>query len=505
MLADRRPDSVRSPLHRDRALLVVVGVFLLSRAAVYACGVRFDDTPLGYFLQYLDVDLLRHDLARSLWHLHSQPPLFNLLLGLTLKTAPDHATIAFALLWLAFGLTIAVALYRLQIRLGVAPGMACAAAVLFEICPAAILFENWLFYTYPETLLLLLGGLFLHRYTSGGAWRDGAAFFATLAGVVLTRSVFHPLWLLAAGSLALLSGIPARRRTLLLLFPAILAVTFWYGRNALLFGGFSGSSWLGFSVAKMTTFQLDETERRQMVADGTLSRLALITPFSDLRSYGDLLPNVPPTGVPALDEIARPNGASNYNYRGVPALSALYMRDALRVAVHHPSTFVRGSATAYYYYLFPSSIYWFLDGNRSRIRGYDRAYDAIVYGQLLYHEPAAANEPASALAARRFLKVSPVLMLGVPAVMIAGVLLCVGMYRRGRLRSAHGATLLYLVGTALYVTVLSNALEINENYRFRFTIDPLLVILATVTASAAVKRRMPPDTRESTAPASGGI
>ncbi len=65
----------------DRWLLAVIAMFLLSRSAAMAAGVRFDASPLGYFLQYLDPHLLRARLGESLWYLHSQPPLFNLLLG----------------------------------------------------------------------------------------------------------------------------------------------------------------------------------------------------------------------------------------------------------------------------------------------------------------------------------------------------------------------------------------------------------------------------------------
>ena len=71
------------------ALLVVVSVFAVSRLAAWAAGVRFDASILTWYWQFLDVELLRHDLARSLWYLHAQPPLFNLFLGSVLKLAPD--------------------------------------------------------------------------------------------------------------------------------------------------------------------------------------------------------------------------------------------------------------------------------------------------------------------------------------------------------------------------------------------------------------------------------
>jgi hypothetical protein len=475
---------------RDRALMVVVGAFLLSRGAAYIAGVRFDASPLDYFLQFLDVRLLEHDLLRSLWYLHSQPPLFNLLLGLALKATHGEPGTVLAALWLLFGLALTAMLYRLQRRLGVRPALAAGATIIFTAGPPAILYENWLFYTYPETLLLLAGAYFLHRYLSRERVLDGALFSASLACLVLMRSLFHPAWLLAAAAIPVII-LPRRRRTLALLAPAVLLVLGWYGKNAALFGSFSGSSWLGLSVAKMTTFQLSEADRRQMIGRGEISGTALVTPYSDLRSlpYDSLLGSSPATGIPALDEVTRPSGASNYNHHAVPAISAAYMHDAVYVGLHHPATLLKGSATAYYYYLFPSSIYWFLDGNRTRIGGYDRIYNAIVLGQVLYHEPPGGAASKREMTARRVLKVSPVIFIGVPATIIAGMLLSIRLGRSRRLRSPLGGTLLYLVGTVLWVTVIGNALEINENYRFRFTVDPLLITLATTTAAGMTSGR----------------
>ncbi len=467
----------------DRWLLAVIAMFLLSRSAAMAAGVRFDASPLGYFLQYLDPHLLRARLGESLWYLHSQPPLFNLLLGVVLKLAPDDYPTLLSVLWMAAGLLLAIALYRVQVRLGVRPALAAVATVLFSVAPAAILYENWLFYTQLETLLLALCALLLHRYLSRGRVIDGALLMASAAALVLTRSLFHVGWLAAVAALPLASRSIPRRRTLRLALLPLAVTLFWYGRSAALFGGFSGSSWLGMSVAKMTTFQLPEEERSAMVARGELSPVALIQPYSRLDAYGGLTRSTPPTGIEALDRETKSTGASNYNHRAIPAISRLYMHDALTVLVHRPGTFLRGSAAAYYYYLFPSSIYWFLDRNRSMIRGYDRAYNIVVYGQIAYHE-APPGESPEASARRRFLKLSPVIILGVPLVIVAGLLLCRRLHRAGRLRTPRGLTLLYLLGTVLYVTILGNALEINENYRFRFTIDPLLITIGAMAAAA---------------------
>ncbi|MCA9418671.1 MAG: hypothetical protein KC917_20520, partial [Candidatus Omnitrophica bacterium] len=64
--------------------LLVCG-FLLSRLWFWIQGLTFNDSCLYWFYQYLDVDLLENDLFASLWRLHAQPPLLNLLAGIGLK------------------------------------------------------------------------------------------------------------------------------------------------------------------------------------------------------------------------------------------------------------------------------------------------------------------------------------------------------------------------------------------------------------------------------------
>ncbi len=77
-------------------LVAVVAVFLLSRVGYYVAGVRFDASSLPWFWQYIDPVLLKTDLGQSLWYLHSQPPAFNLFLGIVLNLFPGSAPLAAA-------------------------------------------------------------------------------------------------------------------------------------------------------------------------------------------------------------------------------------------------------------------------------------------------------------------------------------------------------------------------------------------------------------------------
>ena len=63
---------------------LIILAFATSRLAAYGAGVRFDARPLESYFQYADPSLLQDRLLETVFYLHAQPPLFNLMLGLTI-------------------------------------------------------------------------------------------------------------------------------------------------------------------------------------------------------------------------------------------------------------------------------------------------------------------------------------------------------------------------------------------------------------------------------------
>ena len=86
-----------------RPLLYVIIAFIVSRLLYLWAGVRFDQSSLDHFWQYIDISLLQHNLGQSIWYLHSQPPLYNLFLGCVLKLSPQHTALDFQLAYLTSG------------------------------------------------------------------------------------------------------------------------------------------------------------------------------------------------------------------------------------------------------------------------------------------------------------------------------------------------------------------------------------------------------------------
>jgi hypothetical protein len=249
-------DSLRRELLAPFALGVV---FLLSRILYSSTGVQFDAATITRTWHFIDIYLLKNDLWRSMYYIHTQPPLMNLLTGIGLQLFPaTYAKIFHAFFFLG-GLLLTLAMYYLGNRLGFPKYLSAVLAAWFAISPATVVFENYYFYTYPTTVLLTLSALFLARFLEKKRAVDGLLFSTMLAVNALTWSLFHFIWLsVCVGMAAFL--LKENRRKALWLLPAFLLVFFWYAKNMVFYDSFTVSTWAGFNLFKTVTANIRYTK-----------------------------------------------------------------------------------------------------------------------------------------------------------------------------------------------------------------------------------------------------
>ena len=463
-------------------LLVTVAVFIVSRMLYHLAGFRFEAFENDHLLHFLSRDLLRDDLLRSLFYLHTQPPLFNFFIGIMVKVFPVETTTAFYWFFTAVGLALTVSMYLLMVRLGASSPLSALLTILFVVSPACILFENILLYTYFVATFLCLAGLFLHRFVSGSQLLDGFMFFTMLALVILTRSFFHPSWFILILLPLLVLATTLRKKIILAASVPLLVVLLLYGKNAFFFGSFSSSSWLGMSFSKMTTFRLSEDERIALIRKGKISELSLLAPFKAIWFYDQFvtIPGFEKTGIPILDMEFYPNVGNNWNNLTFISISRQYMEDALYVLKSYPRKYLGSVFGAFRIYFFPPSdwfhIYSSID-NVGKIKKVEMLYDVLLYGQFFgFPRP----EPLTEHHDEYFYNTRNIglfLLAGFLISVVYGVFM---IYRELKKKTRDApllATVLFFLITIGYVTVVSNCLEIGENERFRFNIDPLLLVL----------------------------
>ncbi len=476
-------------------------MFGLSRLAISAAGVSFDDTALVTGFQMLQLTDLRNDLFGSLAHLHSQPPLFNLFIGCVLRLPHAWEEPALRLVYLGVGLALALTIFTVLVRLGSRRSVAVVLTLVLTLSPANILFENWSHYDYLVVLFLSLSVLALQRYEEAHRLRHLALFLGLLGVLVLTRSTFQLAWFVAWVAVLLLHRKRADwKQVAVVATVPLLAIIAVYANTFRVAGTFTSSTSLGISLAKITTFQLSEAERRSLVEEGELSPFALIPPFTPVADYEGVLPAGPTTGVPVLDDEVKifPPGESfppgtisiNFNNLLYADISDAYLDDALRTIRNRPDAYVRGVATGTETFFRPPSDFFTLRDNRMQIGGFNRMYNRVIYGVV------ASGDPVSTFpdVGQRYRQGPPrtawfsVLLYAV--VLVGGARELWSRLRRRRRASGPSSLLLaFLWSTVLYVMLVSNLLEVGENERFRLYTDPLIVLLAAALVTAWIGRR----------------
>lgn len=485
-------NPVESKSRTTALLLVTVAVFILSRILYHLSGFRFEAFENDHLLHFLSRDLLRDDLLRSLFYLHTQPPLFNFFIGIMVKIFSGETTAAFYWFFTAVGLSLTVSLFLLMVRMGVSSPFSALLTALFVASPACVLFENILLYTYFVATFLCLASLFLHRFVSDSRFLDGFLFFLMLALVILVRSFFHPAWFILILLLLLVLAKPLRKKIILAASVPLLVVLLLYAKNSYLFGNFSSSSWLGMSFSKMTTFRLSEEERIDLVRKGELSELSLLPPFKAIWFYNQYvtIPGFEKTGIPILDMEFYPNVGNNWNNLSFLSISQQYMEDARYVLKSYPRKYLGSVMGAFRIYFFPSSdwfhIYSSID-NVGKINTIEKVYDMLVYGQLFGFprpEPLSEHQDEYFYNGRN---IGFFLLAGFLIAVIYGAFIIFRELRKKTPDSPLLVTALFFLITIVYVTVMGNCLEVGENERFRFNIDPLLLVLFGVFLTRSIE------------------
>jgi hypothetical protein len=471
----------------ELALLVAFSLSRLLARTVF--GLRFDGDTLGYW-QVLDPALLRGDLLRSLLYLHGQPPLFNLFLGIVLKCAPEgQAPAVFEAVFLVLGYCGIVGIYCLLVELGAPRGAALAAALVqATLSTTWLVYESWLFYTLPTAVLVTWAGVWLARAARG---RAGAAvaFAAAVSALSWIRATYQPAWALASLAILLVAvrhAAPQVRRWAWRASLVALALTLVLpAKNALVVGSFTSSTWLGMSLARMTTERLDEATREEWIRTGQLDPVARVRGFSPLAAYAAEL-QAPPPGTPTHPALVSPtkaDGSPNFNHAAYLGIGRAYQRAALVVLRRRPALYLDRVRRALVTWLRPPTDYIFVVPQREAVR----AWDSLHCRLLLW----------SSQDRRR---AGPTLVL-----LPAAVLFLVALLWRP---AADRRRLLVLVAfpvlTVGWNLVVGNLAEVEENNRFRVEVEGLMVVLGCwglVETARLARAAVRPPAPQSDAPA----
>jgi hypothetical protein len=459
-----------------RPALWLVGIYVLSRLGFFAAGVRSDLSPIDTSWQILDPVLLRGNLLESLFYMPGQPPLYNLVLGAILKISDDPLVLSmlFRCVYSALAIASVLLLYGLIRKLTGSLWLAFGVALVFMLTPALVLYEAIPYYTLM--ILALLGAiawlfhLCMERFTVGRAF----AMFLAMAALIYTRSMFQWQWFIVLAMYFALV-LPGYRRAVLAAAIVPLAIVFaLYGKNLMVTGHFATSDWMGMSLSKLTTLSIDHDERQRMVDSGLLSDMAMKDfPFDTPDSYAPFFDAVEPTGIAVLDQKRKSTGHVNYNHLAYADVSEQALKDAITSVRIHPEAYLHSMGTAWLMFFRPASDYPFLHDNRQAIEPYSRAFSLLLAGQPQYPEKPGFDLEMG--------QIGVLVAVGYALAVLYGLFLLI-RYAVRREISAVDATLIFLWLNIMYVSVIGNAFEADENQRFRFSINPFIAATLAVMA-----------------------
>jgi len=465
-------------------LLIFVVLWLFTSAnfdfsASVSANMEFLWQSLGSFF-------LTTDPWGSLSVLHIQPPLLNSLFALDLWLTPS-SHLFLGMLYFVCAAGSIVLLVDSSIRLGIPRLWAAAAGVILGLLPSTVLYSLW---TYNVTLTAFLA---LAAVWGVAVFKSHPVFGVTtsafsMLGLVLTRTTF--VWAVLALWAFLLLVMLIRSRADMVnrsLAKGITGVLAAVAIAVLLqlhyfssFGLVTMSSWSGQNMAKALstagTLNVTPEARAEIASDPCLNDLLsafennLINvwdPGGQLNLPGCLLvPRAPERQVPAWDAplkgVLGLEGDMNYNSGNALVASEQWSRLMSIIVSNDPMQLVRMAVGT-------------SDGSRaSGVRLYLSSAERFIFIAEQSEAMGIANELNGVY---RFF--APVLWLLVFAGWLSAIVF--------RISPLRGMWAYWLAsGLLIFHALASTLLEYGENMRFRAEIDPVLLLLGTVSAYCAL-------------------
>lgn len=467
-------------------VLVLILVYVSSRTIFFLKGGYFTARPLLFAKQYLDPVLLENDLLAGLLHLHSQPPLFNFLLGLVLKISPNPA-LTYELVFKTAGLLIPILLFGTLSNIGLRRLFAFLITLVFMLNPTLFLYENLLYYSHFEAFFVLLAIFFLSRWGLNHNSRDIACFFLSLLCLGMIRSLFHPVFFIFL--IAVLGLFCYRNHkkqltkalvcaSLLVVVPMTLLCT----KNLVLYDFFGTSSWTGMSLwIKANTYleeQLEEFESRGIVS--ALAVKAELEVFKTIDHYFDES-ELEKIGChhPADCNILKSTGKPNYNHAGFVVLSKQLLKDAFTLIRLDPGAFGFYTLGAYSLTLWHSSdsVHALFEDNMKILFPLEKIYRFLNFG--FFGTQSRHSDPRLWI---RTVFVSVVIFF------FYGLTLRNVFSRKSRMPFTVKMVCLFCLLIHAYTIAVSSFIEFGENNRFRFPVDSAFLILIIANLSCFFKK-----------------
>jgi len=240
-------------------------------------------------------------------------------------------------------------------------------------------------------------------------------------------------------------------------------IFFLYIKNFVIFHQFSTNSWMGMGFAKSVLRAYSKDKIKKMVSEGKISPLSLIDPFSPLEKYPSQFRQSKKTGVLLLDKAKKSTGYINFNQLNYIRISNQYLKDGLVLIASNPNGYLRKLVDIFANYSYPASDIHLFKENAKSMKLYEGLYNLIVYGGGLY---VAFGFPLFVYFSWKYIF-------------------------QNKIKSPQKTVFIFMFFIVMYVFIIGNLFEIDENHRYRFTTEPFILAVVGVLVGKRGRRVRP--------------
>lgn len=326
---------------------LLISLFGVTRLVLVLQGVRPDITHLYNHWQDLDPYLLKTEPLQSIALLHSQPPLWNALLGFLFNVSggSDHRfLIAYTTLAFLISLSTALLIFLSLLRLKVSRTLAIIASSIYIIASSACIYEAQVSYSLVSAYLIMV---FFSSLAYGfSSNRQQVRFFSSILACLclvflsMIWTLFHPvfviitswgiLWLVADRE-AKVSKTYAQRKIVLVMTGVLLSLLTLAVpiKNLVVFNYFGSGTWLGMNLAQVAPRSSKGCIFETPLNDHEINSAKNLTLFTESSSHS------------SISSINKKEGSRNFNHIGYIVRSVSCKSQSLKLITENPIVFAK--------------------------------------------------------------------------------------------------------------------------------------------------------------------
>jgi hypothetical protein len=171
-----------------------------------------------------------------------------------------------------------------------------------------------------------------------------------------------------------------------------------------------------------------------------------------------------------LDEEYTNTDGLNYHHLVYVEAGRYYLRDGLQALRAQPGYYLLALRQSFYIFFHSASDFDLIVGERRPIESFDGWWNRIFYGQWVNDESSEARNSGISL-----LNLGWWIVIAFVVVLAAGSIYLLNWRKNGT--ESQYLLIAFMFINIIYVTLVGNLMDVGENNRFRFVVDPFLFLL----------------------------